>query len=133
MTILVTVLGSANADAAAFSGRDIQAKIEYCKTCHGVYGQGFRGAVPIPRLAGQQTEYLENQLRAFVERRRESRFMFNVANALSPAMREALPTHFAHLNQKPLGGAPGELQATGKKLYEKGVPGAEIKPGGPTL
>jgi cytochrome c553 len=128
MTILVIVLGPANKDVAAFSQRDLQAKIEYCKTCHGLYGQGFRGSVSMPRLAGQQAEYLENQLRAFVERRRESRFMFNVANALNPAMPEALAAHFADLNPKPLGGAPKELEAAGKKLYEEGVPEAEIRP-----
>jgi hypothetical protein len=31
-------------------------------------------------------EYLENQLRAFIERRRENKFMFGVVSALSPAM-----------------------------------------------
>jgi cytochrome c553 len=60
MAILVTVLGPATTDVAAFSQRDLEAKIEYCKTCHGLYGQGFRGSVPMPRLAGQQAEYLDS-------------------------------------------------------------------------
>ena len=30
------------------------------------HGRGYRGFRPIPRLAGQMPEYLENQLRAFV-------------------------------------------------------------------
>jgi cytochrome c553 len=119
LAILVTILGPATTDVAAFSQRDLQAKIEYCKTCHGLYGQGFRGSVPMPRLAGQQAEYLENQLRAFVERRRESRFMFNVANALAPAMPAALAAHFADLNPKPLGGAPKELQDAGKRNLQR--------------
>ena len=50
---------------------DFQAKVQYCKTCHGLSGQGFHGVIPIPRLAGQQPEYFENQLGAFLERRRE--------------------------------------------------------------
>src|SRR5215831_3858574 len=50
---------------------DFQAKVQYCKTCHGLSGQGFHGAIPIPRLAGQQGEYFENQLGAFLELRRE--------------------------------------------------------------
>jgi cytochrome c553 len=82
----------------------------------------------MPRLAGQQTEYLENQLRAFVERRRGSKFMFGVASALSPAMVTALAAHFKDLNPKPLGGAPQDLIAGGKKLYEEGVPSANIPP-----
>src|SRR5476651_1414671 len=68
---------------ADFSKQALQAKIEYCKTCHGVSGQGFHGSTPIPRLAGQQTEYLENQLRAFIERRRENKYMYNVAHVLN--------------------------------------------------
>jgi cytochrome c553 len=113
---------------ATFSKQDLQAKIEYCKTCHGLSGQGFRGSFPMPRLAGQQTEYLENQLRAFIERRRTNPIMFNVAHVLSPSMLTVLASHFRDLNPKPLGGAPAELVAAGKKIYEEGVPGADIPP-----
>lgn len=114
--------------AADFSKQALQAKIEYCKTCHGVSGQGFHGATPIPRLAGQQTEYIENQLRAFIEHRRDNRYMFNVSHVLSPAMRTALAKHFSELNPKPLGGAPKELIASGKQLYEQGVPDHDVPP-----
>jgi cytochrome c553 len=41
--------------------KEVQAKLQYCKVCHGVSAQGFRGYYPIPRLAGQQPTYLENQ------------------------------------------------------------------------
>ena len=126
--IAATGLAVAMSDACAFSQRDLEAKIEYCKTCHGLSGQGYRGSIPMPRLAGQQPEYLENQLRAFIERRRESKFMFAVANALNPAMLPALAAHFRDLNPKPLKGAPNDLVAAGKKLYEEGVPETSIQP-----
>jgi cytochrome c553 len=113
---------------ADLSQQELQAKIAYCKTCHGVSGQGFRGAFPMPRLAGQQPEYLENQLQAFIERRRTNPVMFNVAHVLSPSMLTALSAHFKDLNPKPLGGAPKELVAAGKKIYEEGVPSAEVPP-----
>ena len=71
---------------AAVPKQELEAKIAYCKTCHGVSGQGFRGSFPMPRLAGQQPEYLQNQLQAFIERRRTNPVMFNVAHVLSPAM-----------------------------------------------
>ena len=90
---------------ADFSQQELQAKIAYCKTCHGVSGQGFRGSYPMPRLAGQQPEYLTNQLQAFIDRRRTNPVMFNVAHVLSPAMLKALAEHFKDLNPKPLGGA----------------------------
>ena len=109
-----------------FSQQELQAKLAYCKTCHGLSGQGYRGANPMPRLAGQQTEYLENQLRAFIERRRTNPIMNNVAHVLSPNMITALAAHFKDLNPKPLGGAPQELVAAGKKIYQDGVPGTDI-------
>jgi cytochrome c553 len=127
LAIVFAAAGRAQ-DTGIDSARDLQAKITYCKTCHGLSGQGYRGSVPIPRIAGQQTEYLENQLRAFTERRRENKFMFNVAHVLSPAMITALTTHFRDLNPKPLGGASKELVPTGKKLYEEGIPNANIPP-----
>jgi len=113
---------------AAVSEQELQAKTDYCKTCHGVSGQGFRGSFPMPRLAGQQPEYLTNQLQAFIDRRRKNPVMFNVAHVLSPAMLKALAEHFRDLNPKPLGGGSKELVAAGKKIYEDGVPSAEVPP-----
>jgi len=105
---------------------ELQAKLNYCKTCHGLSGQGYRGAYPMPRLAGQQPEYIENQLKAFIERRRTNPVMFNVAHVLSPAMLAALAANFHELNPKPLGGAQKELIAAGKKIYEEGVPEVQV-------
>jgi cytochrome c553 len=113
-------------DRTDFSTRGLQAKIEYCKTCHGLSGQGYHGFFPIPRLAGLQTEYIENQLAAFIERRRENKYMYDVAHVLSPATRAALAKHFMGLNAKPLGGAPRKLVAMGKKIYEDGVPETNV-------
>jgi cytochrome c553 len=118
--------GRAADDMSAVSNHDLQAKMYYCKTCHGLSGQGFRAYYAIPRLAGQQTKYIENQVRAFAERRRTNNIMFNVSHVLSPAMLTALATNFHDLNPKPLGGAPKELVAAGKKIYEEGVPDAGV-------
>src|SRR6202521_2903625 len=95
------VIGAAYAeqsDKTATPARELQAKIAYCENCHGVSGQGFHGYYPIPRLAGQQPEYLKNQLQAFIEHRRTNNIMFNVAHVLSPTMLDALATSFQHLN-----------------------------------
>jgi cytochrome c553 len=106
--------------------KDFDAKVQYCKTCHGLSGQGFRGAYPMPRLAGQQPEYVENQLRAFIERRRTNPVMFNVAHVLSPSMVTDLAAYFKNLDPKPLGGSPRELAATGKRIYQQGIAGTDI-------
>lgn len=128
--ILVTIFSAAgraeNADRTDLSKRALQAKIEFCKTCHGLSGQGYRGFLAMPRLAGQPTEYLENQLRAFIERRRDNRYMYSVSIGLSSATRTALATYFSGLNPKPLGGAQRELVATGKKIYEDGDPETNV-------
>lgn len=108
--------------------RELKAKTDYCKTCHGLSGQGFRGSFPMPRLAGQQPEYVKNQLQAFIERRRTNPVMFNVSHVLSPAMLTALSTYFRDLTPKPLGGAPRDALAAGKQIYEEGVPAAEVPP-----
>src|ERR1700686_277192 len=128
LAIVFSATGRAEDTGTDVSKQSLQAKIEYCKTCHGVSGQGFRGSSPIPRLAGQQTEYIENQLRAFIERRRENKYMYNVAHVLNPAMQTALAKHFHDLIPKPLGGAPKEIVATGKKIYEEGFPDAQVPP-----
>jgi cytochrome c553 len=123
--VAIVFATSVHADTPV-SSTELQAKLQYCKTCHGLSGQGFRGAFPMPRLAGQQPEYLENQLKAFVEHRRTNPVMFNVAHALSPAMLTALTNEFKALDPKPLGGAPRDLVTAGKKVYEGGVPSKDI-------
>ena len=119
---------SDGADTSAVSRGNVQAKVEYCKDCHGLSGQGYRGFYSMPRLAGQPPEYLENQLRAFAERRRDKDIFINMAkvHGLSPAMRTALAAHFRTLDPRPVGGAPRELVATGKTIYQEGVPEANI-------
>jgi len=109
--------------------RELQTKITYCENCHGVSARGFHGYYPIPRLAGQQAEYLKNQLQAFVEHRRTNNIMFNVSHVLSPAMLHALATNFQNLDPKPLASAvPKELIDEGKKIYEEGLPNSDVPP-----
>lgn len=123
------------ADAAGVSQHDLQAKIDYCEVCHGLSGRGFRGYYPVPRLAGQQVEYIENELRGFVERKRantaspaSTNIMFNVGHVLTPEMITALATKFHDLNPKPIADGPKELVTAGKKIFEDGVPGANVPP-----
>ena len=82
----------------------------------------------MPRLAGQSPEYLQNQLQAFIDRRRTNPVMFNVAHVLNPSMQKALADHFRDLNPRPLGGAPRELVGEGKRIYQEGVPAANVPP-----
>ena len=124
--VAVACAGSTRADdRAAASKGSVQAKLSYCKDCHGPSAQGYHGFYPIPRLAGQQPEYLENQLRAFTEHRRPNNNMFNVAHALSPGMETGLAEHFRNLNPKPAADGPRQLVAEGKRIFEDGAPDSE--------
>ena len=130
-TIFLALGAGANAEDgkvdSAFA-QQFQAKAAYCKTCHGVSGQGFRGAFPMPRLAGQQPEYIEAKITAFVEHRRNNPVMNNVTRGISPAMLTALAKHFQSLNPEPLGGAPKAIMPLGKKIFIEGVPDKDVPP-----
>jgi cytochrome c553 len=125
LAIAFSTLGRAEGMNAA-AGGGLQAKIEYCEECHGPSAQGYRGYYPIPRLAGQHPEYLENQLRAFAERGRPNSIMAGVARSLSPAMISALATHFSAVSAKPLGGTPSGRAGAGREIFENGVPDANV-------
>ncbi len=136
---LATVIYAAglvgHAAAADVSAQAVEAKLKYCEVCHGASARGFIGYYPIPRLAGQQVEYIENELKGFVEHKRAStespaasNVMFNVGHVLSPDMIKALATNFHDLNPKPFGGAPKENVAAGEKIFKEGIPSANVPP-----
>jgi cytochrome c553 len=122
----IAVPSQAATPADSVAQRDVAAKLAYCEVCHGVDAQGFHGYYPIPRLAGQQTDYLKNQLQAFVEHRRTNNIMFNVGHVLSPAMIAALTDDFHKLDPKPLGGGPQDLVPSGKKIFAEGIPDTKV-------
>ncbi len=123
LVMVLPVVGHAQERGAAGV---FEAKVEYCKTCHGLSAQGYRGWFPMPRLAGQQPQYIENQLRAFIERRRTNPIMANVSHVLSPSMIAALATHLKSLDPKPIGGAPRGSLAAGRRIFEEGLPEANV-------
>lgn len=129
LSVATAAMNGQTSAAPTVSTQALKAKTDYCKTCHGIDAQGFRGAAPMPRLAGQQPEYIKNQLEAFIERRRTNPVMNNVAHVLSPEMVAALAEYFKNLNPKPLGGgAQKELIPEGKKIFEEGIPSANVPP-----
>ena len=104
----------------------VDAKFEYCTTCHGPSAQGFRGFFIMPRLAGQQPQYIENQLHAFLERRRVNPVMANVAHGITNAMIPALARRMNALNPPPYGGAPSGDVALGKEIFANGLPDQNV-------
>jgi cytochrome c553 len=120
---------AAGTDTKAISKHDLQAKTQYCQDCHGPSGQGTSGGyLPIPRIAGQTSKYIEKQLLAFTESMRDknSSVGMTTAHSVSPAMRPLLAAHFSSLNPEPIGDGPRDLVTTGKTIYEEGVPEANV-------
>jgi cytochrome c553 len=126
LAVLLSVPDARGAERFSKARGDIQAKMAYCEDCHGRSAQGFHGYYPIPRLAGQQTEYLKNQLQAFIEHRRTNNIMFNVAHSLSPGMIDTLAADYRALNPPPLGGGARHLVSTGEKIFQNGAPEANV-------
>ena len=127
---LAVILAAGQAQAGAqnvhATGGGLEAKFEYCTTCHGQSAQGFRGFYAMPRLAGQQPQYIENQLRAFVERRRLNLVMANVAHGITPDAFPALAARMSALNPSPVGGAPTGDVALGKEIFANGLPDQNV-------
>jgi cytochrome c553 len=131
LAIACSVAGRADdtdATASRQSVQGVQGKIQYCKDCHGLSAQGYRGYLIMPRLAGQTAEYIENQLRAFAERRRARDLFINMAkvHGLSPAMRTAVAAHFRSLGARTVGGTPKGGGGMGKTIYDDGLPEANV-------
>jgi cytochrome c553 len=125
--VLTTVFAAIGHASPAPATRDaFAAKLEYCQECHGAAGQGYHGFYPIPRLAGQQTRYFENQLHAFADRRRANDIMYNVARSLDPAMIAALAAHFRALDPPPLEGGARKVAAAGREIFQNGDPAANV-------
>jgi cytochrome c553 len=120
---------AAGANTEAISKHDLQAKTQFCQDCHGMSGQGLSGGyLPIPRIAGQTPNYIEKQLRAFSESMRDknSSVGMTTSHDVIPAMRPPLAAYFSNLNPDPIGDGPRDLVATGKTIYEEGVPEANV-------
>jgi cytochrome c553 len=134
LTIVFLTTGPAtSADAAGASKGALEAKIAYCQNCHGALGQGYHGYYPIPRIAGQQTEYFENQLRAYVEHRRRNNIMFNVARVLSPSMRAALAGKFRAFNPDPSAMLQGNLWPEESRSFKTAFPKPMLRHAPPVM
>ncbi|MGO8739852.1 c-type cytochrome [Rhodoblastus sp.] len=118
--------GSASASPRAAAQGGVQAKLEYCETCHGEGGQGFYGYYAIPRLAGQQPGYILNQLRDFTSGLRTHPIMGNVARGVNPPMYGAIAAHFHSMNSPPLGGGGGGDAKLGHYIFTNGLPESNV-------
>jgi cytochrome c553 len=113
--------------AFAPAGHAENVAVRNCTWCHGTGAQGY---TPAPRLAGQRSQYLENQLAGFRSHARDNPFskqyMWGAAASLSPQSAQELATYFSTLPPRPAGDGDTELVATGKTIYQQGMPDDNI-------
>jgi len=101
------------------------ASVRNCTWCHGASAQGY---APAPRLAGQRSQYTENQLASFHTHTRDNPFskqyMWAAAANLSPSTMHYLAVYFSKELPKAANDGDKELAASGKTLFEDGNPAA---------
>jgi cytochrome c553 len=104
--------------------------INLCSTCHGP--RGISTSPEFPILAAQHKPYLVAQLNNFQSKARGEKaahdFMWGIAGGLDAAMIDSVAAYYAA--QPPAAGRAGDpaLVETGKRLFDKGVPGRGIPP-----
>jgi cytochrome c553 len=112
---------SRSVDNPAVAGKTIA--LQVCSNCHGANGVSV--SPTFPKLAGQQREYLINQLTDFKAHSRSDpnarRFMWGFTH-LSDGQIEELATYFSKQQQAP--GKPGDraLIDEGRAIFAFGLP-----------
>jgi cytochrome c553 len=107
---------SALADPAA------QVDVSKCTVCHGMHGEGAPGGVP--RLAGQNADYISHALSLFKTGARASAIMQPIALNLSDLEIRQLADYFANQSAQRLAlttSASPRLVLAGKQLAETGA------------
>ena len=99
-----------------------------CVWCHGPSLQGFSTA---PRLAGQSSQYVMNQLYSFRDHARDNplsrQYMWGAAaNHLSLQTARNLALYLSTVSPKSANDGYDVLTARGRTIYEGGIPDANI-------
>lgn len=101
----------------------VEGTVHMCSSCHGPSGQSV--SPTFPRLAGQQKDYIEVQLKAFRDRTRADphahTYMWGMAAHLSDATIEGVAAYYS--SQPAVAGTPGDPaeMAAGKKIFTEGI------------
>ena len=99
----------------------VQANIALCASCHGTRGEG--SSTGVPRLAGQNPQYLAHALSMFKAGTRTSPIMQPIARQLTDADSQSLAGYFAGQSPPPLEGKSAvspQLLEAGKQLAATG-------------
>jgi cytochrome c553 len=125
--IKVAILVVTFSAASSWAGHSESLAVRDCTWCHGTSAQGY---MPAPRLAGQRSEYIQNQFKDFRTHMRDNPFskqyMWAAAANVSPQRMHDLAVYFATLPGKPANDGNRELAARGRTIYYDGIPNSNI-------
>lgn len=111
----------------ALAGEYGNVSVRNCTWCHGPSAQGY---APAPRLAGQRSRYIVNQLRSFRAHRRDNPFskmyMWPAAANVGPQAARYLANYLSTLSPEPADDGNNELVEAGRTIYQVGVPDSNI-------
>ena len=99
---------------------------QVCSNCHGLDGNPVSPG--FPRLAGQQTEYIVNQLKNFRSHQRLDppgyQYMWGLSRHLTDAQIDSLADYYNHqvAKREPAAGSDAKELAQVKKNFEQGLP-----------
>jgi cytochrome c553 len=130
LVIALGIVGLLTEPVAAQQKPGAATASQVCASCHGPQGNSISPA--FPKLAGQQKEYLEAQLKAFRDHTRADPmaqgFMWGMASQLSDQSIADLAAYFS--SQKPTIGKPpdAKLAQAGRDIFTRGIPGANVAP-----
>jgi cytochrome c553 len=114
----------------ASHGGGAEAKVHaYCMTCHNRGARGFQGYLPVPQIAGLPAQYIQIQLAAFVERRRQRNLGFvayNRVHGIPESQREAIANYVSSLTPVSHPGGSSDLVAQGEKIFHGGAPDNDV-------
>ena len=102
---------------------DVSGTIHMCSSCHGPDGRSVSST--FPRLAGQQKDYIETQLKAFRDKTRADphakTYMWGMAARLSDPLILGIADYYSR--QPAVAGTPGNSPeaAAGAKIYTEGI------------
>ena len=101
--------------------------VQSCAGCHGAQGEG-NASNGTPRIAGQPQAYLERQLAAYADGRRENEIMTPIARQLAPEQRTVLSAYYAELRVRAGKPLPSTVaNARGRVLAMRGDEGLRVQ------
>jgi cytochrome c553 len=130
LALLLIAAASCAGSGKSTVTQTVEGTQEVCSSCHGFDGKSV--SPTFPRLAGQQKEYLEVQLKAFRDKSRADphahTYMWGMAAKLSDSTIDGLAALYSA--KPPAAGTPSSSPdvAAGQKIFAEGIPDAEVPP-----